>query len=100
MVSFADLKPHVATINFLIGVCSGQLKLATVLEFFGNCAIFLILDKGAEVLALIVQEDVALALFQFLNYFPFSAVLSFVAMLMVIVFLSPLRIPGLWWLIF
>ncbi|HGY2267891.1 TPA: BCCT family transporter [Morganella morganii] len=56
------------------------------MTFFGNSAIFLIRDKGAEVLAQIVQEDVALALFQFLNYFPFSSVLSFVAMLMVIVF--------------
>ncbi|QXO71096.1 BCCT family transporter [Morganella morganii] len=56
------------------------------MTFFGNSAIFLIRDKGAEMLAQIVQEDVALALFQFLNYFPFSSVLSFVAMLMVIVF--------------
>lgn len=56
------------------------------MTFFGNSAIFLIRDKGADVLAQIVQEDVALALFQFLNYFPFSSVLSFVAMLMVIVF--------------
>ena len=53
---------------------------------FGNTAIYLIKDKGAEVLANIVQQDVSLALFEFLNYFPFSSVLSFVAMLMVIVF--------------
>ncbi|MBA5839090.1 choline transporter, partial [Morganella morganii] len=37
-------------------------------------------------LAAVVQEDVSLALFQFLEYFPFSTVLSFFAMLMVIVF--------------
>lgn len=53
---------------------------------FGNTAIYLIKDKGAEVLANIVQQDVSLALFEFLKYFPFSSVLSFVAMLMVIVF--------------
>ena len=33
-----------------------------------------------------MKEDVSLALFQFLEYFPFSTVLSFFAMLMVIVF--------------
>ncbi len=53
---------------------------------FGNTAIHLIKDKGAEALANIVQQDVSLALFEFLNYFPFSSVLSFFAMLMVIVF--------------
>ncbi len=53
---------------------------------FGNTAIHLIKDKGAEALANVVQQDVSLALFEFLNYFPFSSVLSFFAMLMVIVF--------------
>lgn len=53
---------------------------------FGNTAIHLIKDKGAEALANIVQQDVSLALFEFLNYFPFSSVLSFFAMLMVVVF--------------
>ncbi|MGJ3351763.1 choline BCCT transporter BetT [Morganella sp. Je.2.23] len=56
------------------------------MTFFGNSAIFFIRDKGAELLAQVVQQDVALALFEFLNYFPFSSVLSFIAMLMVIVF--------------
>lgn len=56
------------------------------MTFFGNSAIFFIRDKGAELLAQVVQQDVALALFEFLNYFPFSSVLSFLAMLMVIVF--------------
>ncbi|HGN1343057.1 TPA: BCCT family transporter [Pseudomonas aeruginosa] len=56
------------------------------MTFFGNSAIHLIRDNGAEMLAQVVQKDVALALFEFLNYFPFSSVLSFVAMLMVIVF--------------
>jgi len=56
------------------------------MTFFGNTAIYLIRDKGAETLARVVQEDVALALFDFLNYFPFSSVLSFFAMMMVVVF--------------
>lgn len=53
---------------------------------FGNSAIHLIVDKGATDLARTVQQDVALALFNFLEHFPFSTVLSFIAMVMVVVF--------------
>ncbi|HCM64074.1 MAG TPA: choline transporter [Morganella sp. (in: Bacteria)] len=56
------------------------------MTFFGNTAIDLIKNQGATALATVVKEDVSLALFQFLEYFPFSTVLSFFAMLMVIVF--------------
>lgn len=53
---------------------------------FGNSAIDLITTKGATDLANTVQQDVALALFNFLEHFPFSNILSFIAMVMVIVF--------------
>ncbi|MDU4584375.1 MAG: BCCT family transporter [Enterobacter hormaechei] len=53
---------------------------------FGNSAIYLIMNQGATDLANTVQQDVALALFNFLEHFPFSSVLSFIAMAMVIVF--------------
>lgn len=53
---------------------------------FGNSAIYLIMDKGADDLASTVQQNIALALFSFLEYFPFSYALSFIAMAMVIVF--------------
>ncbi len=53
---------------------------------FGNSAIYLIMNQGATGLANTVQQDVALALFNFLEHFPFSSVLSFIAMAMVIVF--------------
>ncbi|HDN2513462.1 TPA: choline BCCT transporter BetT [Providencia rettgeri] len=56
------------------------------MTFFGNTAIDLIKNQGAVKLAETVQSDVSLALFEFLNYFPFSSVLSFFAMLMVVVF--------------
>lgn len=51
---------------------------------FGNSAIYLIMNQGATDLANTVQQDVSLALFNFLEHFPFS-VLSFIAMAMVIV---------------
>ncbi|QXX82728.1 MULTISPECIES: BCCT family transporter [Providencia] len=56
------------------------------MTFFGNTAIDLIKNQGAVKLAETVQSDVSLALFEFLNYFPFSSALSFFAMLMVVVF--------------
>lgn len=63
---------------------------------FGNSAIYLIMEQGATDLATTVQQDVALALFNFLEHFPFSSVLSFIAMAMVIVFLSRPPIPAPW----
>jgi choline/glycine/proline betaine transport protein len=53
---------------------------------FGNSAINLIMAEGARDLANTVQNDVALALFNFLEHFPFSNILSFIAMAMVVVF--------------
>jgi len=53
---------------------------------FGNSAINLISVEGARDLVETVQTDSALALFNFLEHFPFSTVLSFIAMVMVVVF--------------
>lgn len=53
---------------------------------FGNSAIDLIINKHATELASVVQSDVSLALFNFLEHFPLSSVLSFLAMAMVVVF--------------
>lgn len=56
------------------------------MTFFGNSAIWLIMQKGAQDLAQTVQSDQTLALFNFLEHFPFSSVLSCLAMAMVVVF--------------
>ncbi|AOM39449.1 choline BCCT transporter BetT [Xenorhabdus hominickii] len=53
---------------------------------FGNSAIDLIANKGAKELAHVVQADVSLALFNFLEHFPFPTVLSFIAIAMVVMF--------------
>lgn len=53
---------------------------------FGNSAIWMIIYENAHDLATTVQNDQALALFTFLEHFPFSSVLSFIAMAMVVVF--------------
>ncbi|MED5426065.1 MAG: BCCT family transporter, partial [Pseudomonadota bacterium] len=53
---------------------------------FGNAAIDQVLVQGKDVLAQMVNEDSSVALFVFLEQFPFASVLSLIAVLMVIVF--------------
>ena len=53
---------------------------------FGNTSIDLLMYHSAEALGNVVQTDVSLALFTFLEYFPLSNVLSGVAVIMVVVF--------------
>ncbi|MGI0115389.1 choline BCCT transporter BetT [Zooshikella sp. RANM57] len=56
------------------------------MTFFGNSAINMIMNKGLTSLGETVSNDVALALFAFLEQFPMSGVLSVLATVMVIVF--------------
>ena len=53
---------------------------------FGNTAIHLIADQHAADLASAVMADPSVALFQFFTYFPASDLLSFIGMIMVVVF--------------
>lgn len=56
------------------------------MTFFGNSAIDMILNKGVTSLGEMVENDVSIALFAFLEQFPWSGFLSLVATLMVVVF--------------
>ncbi|WP_434771887.1 BCCT family transporter [Pseudomonas entomophila] len=53
---------------------------------FGNTAIHMILDQGLTDLAQAVDTDTSLALFAFLEHFPFASVISTLAIVMVVVF--------------
>lgn len=53
---------------------------------FGNTSIYLIMKKGMTQLADTVNADSSLALFAFLEHFPFSTLLSMVAVCMVVLF--------------
>lgn len=53
---------------------------------FGNTAIDMIMNRGMADLGQAVQTDVPVALFRFLEYFPFSTVLSVIATAMVVIF--------------
>ncbi|WP_130536551.1 BCCT family transporter [Thiomicrorhabdus indica] len=54
--------------------------------FFGNSAIDMILNQGVESLGKAVSNDVAIALFAFLEQLPLGEFLSFLAIIMVIIF--------------
>lgn len=53
---------------------------------FGNTAIDMVLVQGKDALASMVNEDTSVALFVFLENFPFSSVLTLLAVLMVVIF--------------
>lgn len=73
--------------EFVLGAMLGP-TLFTLLwmTVFGNSAIDLILNQGITELGAAVQQDSSVALFQFFEHFPFSGLLSFVAVIMVVVF--------------
>jgi choline/glycine/proline betaine transport protein len=54
--------------------------------FFGNSAIDMILNHSKASIGEAVSNDVAVALFAFLDQFPFGEVLSFIAIVMVVIF--------------
>ncbi|WP_236658301.1 BCCT family transporter [Pseudomonas knackmussii] len=56
------------------------------MTIFGDSAIHMILNEGVKDLATVVGQDSSLALFAFLEHFPFSSVVSMVAVAMVVVF--------------
>ena len=53
---------------------------------FGNSGIELIMQQGAVEFGAAVQENQAVALFRFMEYLPFSRFLSFVSVIMVVIF--------------
>lgn len=71
--------------------CAGVILLPTAFSIlwfaiFGGAGIFIELF-GPGGLSALVAQDVAAALFAFLDYFPLAAVLSVVAMLLIVIFL-------------
>lgn len=56
------------------------------MTIFGDSAIHMVLNQGFTELAKVIDQDSSLALFAFLEHFPFSSLISIVAVLMVVVF--------------
>lgn len=73
--------------EFAIGTLLMPTLITTLwLTVFGNSAIRMIRDEGLQSLAEIIQKDQSLALFQFLEQFPFSEALSVLAIVLVVIF--------------
>jgi choline/glycine/proline betaine transport protein len=53
---------------------------------FGNSAINLILNQSQEKLALVVANSTSMAIFKFLEYFPYTGIVTLITVVMVIVF--------------
>jgi choline/glycine/proline betaine transport protein len=53
---------------------------------FGNGALDAIMNEGFAALSTAVSNDVSVALFKFLEHFPFSGIVSFVAVILVVTF--------------
>jgi choline/glycine/proline betaine transport protein len=77
------------TIRQFVGGALGAPLLFTVIWFsvFGLAAIDLELNQGVDVSAQ-VQQDVAVALFSFLGNFPFATIVSVLALVVIVVFLT------------
>ena len=73
--------------EFVIGALMGPTLFTLFwMTVFGNSGIDLILNQGVAALGEAVQADSSVALFKFLENFPASEVLSFVAVIMIMVF--------------
>ncbi len=73
--------------EFVIGALLGPTLFTLFwMTVFGNSGINLILNEGMAELGQAVQADSSVALFRFLEHFPFGNVLSFIAVIMVMVF--------------
>ena len=73
--------------EFILGALMGPVAFTFLwMTVFGNSAIELIMHEGATELGLRVQEDPAVALFQFFEFLPWTNFLSGIAVIMVVVF--------------
>ncbi|WP_250458703.1 BCCT family transporter [Microbulbifer litoralis] len=73
--------------EFIVGTLLMPTLITIVwLTVFGNSALRFIREEGLQSLADIIEKDQSLALFQFLEQFPFSGVLSLLAIVLVVIF--------------
>lgn len=73
--------------EFVVGVLLVPVGFTIMwMTFFGNTALHLIMVQGMYGLAEAVSADTAVALFQFLQYFPLSGIISLLATILVITF--------------
>lgn len=73
--------------EFILGVMLVPTVFTLVwMTIFGNTAIDMVLNQGNDMLASLANDNTPVALFLFLEQFPFASFLSVIAVLMVVVF--------------
>ncbi len=73
--------------EFILGVMLVPTMFTLIwMTIFGNSAIDMVLNQGNEALGNLANDNTPVALFLFLEQFPWSSLLSFVAVLMIVVF--------------
>ncbi|ENW96877.1 BCCT family transporter [Acinetobacter sp. 2JN-4] len=73
--------------EFILGVILIPTGFTIVwMGFWGNAALFSIMQENNIALMQMVQQDSSVALFEFLNHLPFSAVMSLLAAILVLLF--------------
>ncbi|MEQ3660003.1 MAG: choline BCCT transporter BetT [Glaciecola sp.] len=73
--------------EFILGVMLVPTVFTLIwMTIFGNSAIDMVLNQGNEMLGTLANDNTPVALFLFLEQFPWSSVLSVIAVLMIVVF--------------
>ena len=73
--------------EFILGVMVVPTVFTLIwMTIFGNSAIDMVLNQGNEMLGTLANDNTPVALFLFLEQFPWSSVLSVIALLMIVVF--------------
>lgn len=73
--------------EFILGVLIVPTVFTLIwMNIFGNSAIDLVLNQGNEMLGTLATDNTPVALFLFLEQFPWSSLLSVIAVLMIVVF--------------
>jgi len=73
--------------EFILGVLIVPTVFTLIwMTIFGNSAIDLVLNQGNEMLGTLASDNTPVALFLFLEQFPWSSLLSVIAVLMIVVF--------------
>lgn len=73
--------------EFVLGVLFVPVGFTFIwMTVFGNTALYTIMNEGFTALSSAVSADVSTALFKFLEHFPFSSIISIIAIILVITF--------------
>ncbi|HJE03118.1 High-affinity choline transport protein [Aliarcobacter thereius] len=73
--------------EFIIGVLFVPVGFTFIwMTVFGNSALYLIINEGYTALSQAISNDVSIAIFKFLEFFPFSSVTSILVVILVAIF--------------